>query len=162
MATFTVHVPADIGDPLRRADRTILVREGFNLPAFLFGPLFFVYRRLWLAALAWIAAAVLLGLVARFLDLSPAAGAALAGLLALLSGLEANEIRRNVLARRGYLPRALITGMTRERAERLFFESMAQPFSAPSPHPPAAMGTGRGGGGEPAVIGLFPEPGGAG
>ena len=48
MPVFTVHAPVDAA---RRADsdRFVFVRDGFHFWAFLFGPLWFISHRLWLA-----------------------------------------------------------------------------------------------------------------
>ena len=48
MPVFTVHAPVDA---VRRADsdRFVFVRDGFHFWAFLFGPLWFIWHRLWLA-----------------------------------------------------------------------------------------------------------------
>jgi hypothetical protein len=154
MATFTVHVPPGIADPLLRAERTVFVRDGFSLPAFLFGPVYLLYRRLWLAACAWVAAAVLIGLVVHELDLPGLAGALLVLLICLLTGLEAHETRRNGLNRRGYLLAMLLAGVSRAEGERLFFSAGPPRMPTPRGGPPAPGGEGAGD-----IIGLFPQPG---
>ena len=161
MAVFTVHVPSDVADPLKRADRTVFVRDGFSLAAFLFGPLFLAYRRQWVAALAWCATAALIVFAARALDLSSGDRAGLFGLLALLTGLEANEARRWSLARRGFIPAALFAGVTRENCERFFFGAVAPPFEPPRPVPGRNVSRMGQPAGEGEVIGLFPRPPGA-
>lgn len=158
MPTFTVHVPSGIGDDVERAERTMFVRDSFSLPAFVFGPLFLVYRRLWRAALAWLVAAVALSLLTHVLALSFPVNLLLYLVLAVLVGLEANEARRQALGRRGYIGSGLVTGSTRAMAERTFFMG----------HPATVFGTtpGRAGGALPGssdpadrrVIGLFPAP----
>lgn len=159
MATYTVYVPAGIGDPGRRAEQTIFVREDFSLAAFVFGPLYLLYRRLWLATLVWLAAALALALASEALGLSSLSRVALFGLLALLTGCEAGTIRQRGLTRRGYDQAALLTGLTREQAERAFFGrdgARSPPRSAPAP---SAGPDHRGMAGPPEVIGLFPLPG---
>ena len=158
MATFTVHVPPGVGDGAARADRTVFVREGFCLAAFLFGPVFLIYRGLWLATCAWVVAAAALGFLSHALDLPGLPGALLFLVLAVLTGLEAGEARRRSLGRRGYIAAAVLAGVTREAGEKLFFgrsgASMGPDIpgvSAPRRVPPAT--------GRPAVIGLFPMPG---
>ena len=60
MRSYTLHLPADArpGESLG-LDRALLVRDGFSWPAFAFTVLWFLFHRLWLAALL-----VLVGLVA--------------------------------------------------------------------------------------------------
>ena len=167
MPTFTVHVPSGIEDSVERAERTIFVREGFSLPAFVFGPLFLAYRRLWRAALAWLVAAIALWGLAHVLALPVAFTLLLFLVLAVLVGLEANEAQRQALGRRGYIGSALVTGSTRSTVERTFFAG----WSATGLGAATGLGVaaGRAGGGglaasDPAgtgprqVIGLFPQP----
>ena len=152
MAVFTVHVPPGATNATRRADGTIFVKEGFSLPAFLFGPLFLVYRRLWLATLGWCVLALLLGALAQVLHLPAPAQAAMFFLLALLTGLEASTFRQGALGRRGYIFAALLACPTREHAERAFFqgEGLRVPPHRPAPGSKTA---------DTDVIGLFPSAG---
>lgn len=120
MATYTVYVPLS-GGANRRADRTVFVREGFSLAAFVFGPFYLISQRLWLAAFGWIVAAVLLAGLGHALVLSPPQVAVLFGLLGLLTGLEASVLRQFGLARRGYILSALLTAPRPEQAERGYF-----------------------------------------
>ena len=55
MAIFTVHVPNNRDDAFSRAERTVFVRDGFSVAAFLFGPLYLLRFGAWVAAAAWIA-----------------------------------------------------------------------------------------------------------
>lgn len=157
MPTFTVHVPPGVDDDAARADRTVFVRDGFDWAAFLFGPLALLYRGLWRAALAWtLAAAALLGLAVG-VGLADGARLALYLVLAILTGLEAGEARRRALARAGYIGAAVLAGVTREAGERSYFRS-GPASGAPGvlkPRPGVPPDTGR-----PAVLGLFPMPGG--
>ncbi len=154
MPTYTVHVPSGVADDVARADETVLVREGFDWGAFLFGPLALLYRGLWLAALVWVVAGAALFAVASLTGLGFGSRLALSLVLAVLTGLEAADQRRRALGRAGFIPAALVSGATREAAERLFFGGAA-PLQEPVLHRPAA----RAGGPRP-VIGLFPGRGG--
>lgn len=155
MATYMVYVPMDIGDPVRRADRTIFVRDGFSRAAFVFGPLYLLYRRLWLAAIGWLVVATALAFGVHALNLAPGAVAALFGLLALLTGYEAGTMRQAGLRRRGYAFAALLAGLPRPQAERAFFAGEgADPLSsrrAAAIGSPDAVEP-------PAIIGSFPNP----
>ena len=159
MATYTVYVPLGGGES-RRADRTIFIREGFSVAAFVFGPLYLLYRRLWLAAFGWIVAAALVVALVRALDLSPLQLTALVFLLALLTGFEATVLRQFGMKRRGYHAAALATRPTLEQAERAFFsgESLPDlPIRAPIGEIwPERIAPSR----PPEVIGSFPQAGG--
>lgn len=152
MAIFTVHVPADVTDATKRAERTIFVREGFSVPAFLFGPLLLLYRRLWLAAIGWCVLAVLLGALARVLHLPAFSTFVLFFLLALMTGLEASTVRQAALRRRGYIFAALLASPTRDDAERAFFRGEGTRPPAPRPVAPVKPL-------DTEVIGLFPHAG---
>ena len=155
MSTFTVHVPSGVADHAARADGTVFVREGFAWGAFLLGPLALLYRGLWLATAAWVAAAAFLFALAALTDLGFGPRFLLYLVLAALTGLEAGDGRRRALARAGFIPAALVSGATRDAAERLFFGGSSAALMGPVPHRPAA----RAGGPRP-VIGLFPSSGG--
>ena len=160
MPTYTVHVPSGLEDDVERAERTIFVREGFSLPAFVFGPLFLAYRGLWRATLVWFGATIAISGLTHVLALPIPVTLLLFLVLAVLVGLEAGEARRQALGRRGYIGSALITGATRSTVERTFFvDSSATGFG---------IAAGRGGVSRPPsnpagtgprhVIGLFPRP----
>ena len=157
MSTFTVHVPSGIADDAARAERTVLVREGFDWPAFLLGPLPLIVRGLWRAALLWALAALALFALASAFGLGAVPRALIYLVLAVLTGLEAAEARRRALGRAGFIPAALVCGVTREAGERMFFggtSALSEPL-APRPGTLVRRGAGR-----PGVIGLFPPPGG--
>jgi hypothetical protein len=82
-----------------RPDRApVLVREGFSLGAFLFGPLWLALHRAWIPAILFLAASVLI--VTR--TQPPAATVLLLGEMALL-GLSGRDLVRWSLGRRGYV-----------------------------------------------------------
>lgn len=156
MSTFTVHVPPGVEDAALRAERTVFVREGFDWPAFLLGPLALLYRGLWRTALAWLVAGLALFALASGLGLGALPRAGLYLVLASLTGLEAAEARRRALGRAGFIPAALLSGVTREAGERQFFAG-AVPLAAPFAHRPGTIPQAR-----PratGVVGLFPRPG---
>ena len=169
MRVYSVHEPPVRGpDPLPDAERFIFVRDGFYFCAFLFAPLWMIWRRMWLVLVGYVivSAAVETALVA--LGASATLVSVVALLVSLLVGLEASTLRRFSLNRRGWRNVGIISGDDLEDAERRFFETWvhelptpaalpaAQPPAPPpapggSAPPPAAQG--------PGVIGLFPEPG---
>ena len=94
-----------------------LVSEHFSFPAFLFAPVWLLVQGAWLGFLAWVV--VVAGGIAAGLFLLP--GSALPVLTVIGAGLhvglEAGEIRRDRLARRGRPAIGVVMGETRADAE---------------------------------------------
>jgi Protein of unknown function (DUF2628) len=157
MAVYTVHEPRRRDDDaLAHTERFVFVRDGFSWPAFLFGPLWMLRHRLWLALLLYLVVVVGLGAGLR------AAGAgdaviAVGLLLALLVGFEASSLRRYGLGRRKWTRLGVVVGDDLESAERRFFDAWSnQPVRRPAAAPPAGPVAP---GSSAHIIGLFPEPG---
>ncbi|QCK85318.1 DUF2628 domain-containing protein [Phreatobacter aquaticus] len=155
---FTVHLPPP--RPGRDPDTAIqFVADRFHWSAFLLPSVYFLWHFMWLTAFVYILlfAAVAVGLAA--LGLAPMASLGIAVLLSLLVGLEAPQLRRRSLARRGYMEQAVVVAETQAAAERRYFAERASamaplpasfggpPMAAPYAAPVAGSG----------IIGLFPE-----
>ncbi len=169
MAIYTVlaPVPKDGGSLPADPMALVFVKEGFAWPAFLFAGLWLIYRRLWLVLVGYFVVAFALSAVAGQIGGPLPFFAILA--LHFLFALEANELRRWTLARRGFRLIGLAEGRGQEEAEiRYFSENEAEvPVSPLPPVPPippvpplprlprvpsAEAGE---------VVGLFPAPGAA-
>ncbi|HZS65422.1 MAG TPA: DUF2628 domain-containing protein [Xanthobacteraceae bacterium] len=158
MPVYTVHQPPPRKDEVAAApERFAFVRDGFYFWAFLFGPFWMLWRRLWLVTLIYVAAVTALETGMWALRLPEAARAVVSFLLALLIGFEAGTLRRWTLARRGWNDAGIVVGDDLEAAERRFFAawheqpaSPAAPRAGEAPMPKADDG---------AIIGLFPQPG---
>ena len=153
MRSYTLHLPIDArpGESIG-LDRAVLVPDGFAWPAFAFGVLWFLFHRLWIAALIVLAGFLALAGIGHLLGL-PAGIATLVTLLASwLVGLEASSLRRWTLARRGWPARDAVIAATPEEAEaralNRWLDSSAAAPRAPFPAGPTRRT-------EP-VIGLFP------
>jgi hypothetical protein len=161
MKVFTVHEPAGLkGRSAAAARRVVFVKEGFSWPAFLVAPLWLVYQRMWWVLLGLLAVGVALAGLERWLRLDSSLTTFVEIALLLLFALEANNLRRWNLRRRGYRLRAVVTGRDREECERRFFatwlaEMPAEPERAVSRTVPPAVAHR-----STSVIGMFPEPGG--
>jgi hypothetical protein len=156
MAAFAVfEPPVRAGRPAAdHAERFVFLRERFNWAAFLVGPLWMIWRRLWLVLIIYL---VVLGLVEfglRRLGIASQARFTVYFLIALLVGIEAVSMRRWTLLRRGWRDRGIVIADDLEMAERRFFDSWSAESATPPPPPPYAPVSSAG------VIGLFPEPGG--
>jgi xanthosine utilization system XapX-like protein len=132
MPIFTIHVPDSAPDLLTRADRTVFVREGFSLRAFLFGLLFLLWHRLWIATAVWVT--LLLALGAAWLALHPPAFVmvALVGLMHLYLGAESADLVRSAFERRGLPMRDLVSAASLGDAEVVYFGREPVAEAAPS------------------------------
>jgi len=164
MPAYTVHEPPprDGDDPAAATDRFVFVRDKFSMWAFLFAPLWMVWRRLWLVLLLYIVA--MLALQAGLWALGVPGGVrfAVVTLVNLLIGFEAATLRRWTLTRRRWISHGVVVADDEESAERRFFDAWmvrdARPLSpamasAVSTHAPYRTAAD-----PPDVIGLFPEP----
>jgi hypothetical protein len=162
MSVYTVLEPQkQIGSAVERADRFVFIREGFTWSAFLFAPLWLVCRRLWLAFFAYAVLVVAVEVALRFAGVGPGGQIAVGALIALLVGLEAANLRRWTLVRRGWQELGAVIADDRDEAERRFFDAWVETavdtpaagplmqatsiIRPPSPH-------------RRDVVGLFPEP----
>jgi Protein of unknown function (DUF2628) len=156
VAIYTVHVPDDVAGSVERADRTVFVREGFSLWGFVFGWLFLVWHRLWIALAAWVALAGVIAAGWWVLRLPPDPLVAMAVLMHLFVGVEGNDLRRWRLERRRFRLVEIVSGARRDEAEYAYF--FRAPEDAPQRSGPASprfvqRST------IPAVIGMFPDEG---
>ena len=164
MFVYTVYEPPQrSADDAAEAERFKFVRDGFSVWAFLLGPLWMLWHRLWLVLVCYL---VLMGIV----DTTMATIGASRGLIflvdlliAVLVGLEASTLRRFTLSRRGWRYIGVASGADGEAAEQHFFDAWVRNASektlarklTPLPQPLAVPRVPR----APGVIGLFPEPG---
>jgi hypothetical protein len=163
MPAYTVHEPParDSDDDAAAADRFVFVRDGFSMWAFLFSPLWMIWRRLWLVLLLYIVliAALQAGLWA--LGASGLVKFIVGVLVALLIGFEAPSLRRWTFARRGWFNHGVVVADSEESAERRFFDAWvgretrapAANLAGANPQTPYRTAAD-----PPDVIGLFPEP----
>ena len=172
MPVYTVHAPVTNGAGIAVIERFAFVRDGFHFWAAVFGPLWLVWHRLWLALIGWIAVMIAIDVGIARLGASGTAIFLANLLIALLMGFEASSIRRWTLSRRHWRQFDIVVARNKETAERRFFDRWAakqrvindqaavdrgappptrdipgQAFSQPPPLP------------RNEIIGLFPEPG---
>ena len=171
MALFTVHLPPEAERSEATADRIRFVRDGFSVWALLLPLPWILVNRLWLVLLGWLAAiAALEGLT---LAAGEAAGAVAAALFSIWFAMEARDLKRWTLDRRGWRLAAVVEGGDLDIVERRFFAAWlsTDPAWDGSPGGPAAPvvreaprrsapWTPTGGTGHGSAIGLFPGAGG--
>ena len=123
-------------------DRFIFLRERFSLAAFLLGPLWMIWRRMWLVLIIYLVATSVIELGLRRLGIPIAARTTVYFLLQLLVALEAANLRRWTLLRRGWRDRGIVFGDDLELAERRFFSaSPTSPSIAPEHMQPSSEET---------------------
>jgi hypothetical protein len=163
MAVYTVHQPPRRKDGTAPdPDRFVLVRDGFYFWAFLFGPLWMIWRRLWLVLVLFVAAMIGLGLALQASGAPVSVRALAIVAVALLVGLEAATLRRWTFARRGWINIGVVVGDDLESAERRFFaywieSGGAVPQGAAGKSQTASPRMAKDS--APDVVGLFPQPG---
>jgi hypothetical protein len=176
MPVYTVHAPVGTDVSIVATDRFTFVRDGFHFWAMVFGPLWLLAHRLWLALLGWIVAMVAIDLGITALGAGGMAVLLANSLIALLTGFEAASLQRWTLSRGNWRELDVVVGDDEESAERRFFDRWTarqrglsndqwaterggppptrdipgQPFSKP---PPLEQSE---------IIGLFPQPGASG
>jgi hypothetical protein len=157
MTVFTVHQPSPRkNEEAAPPERFTFVRDGFYVWAFLLGPLWMLWHRLWLVLVIYLAGTAAIQVALWALGVSGAVKFAVGILIGILIGCEAGTLRRWSLRRRWNV--GLVVAPNQETAERRFFESWSADAASPPPAaaaPPQSMRMP-----EPApdVIGLFPEP----
>jgi uncharacterized protein (DUF58 family) len=160
MAVYTVHEPLPrkneaSADP----ERFTFVRDGFYFWAFLLGPLWMLWRRLWLATLIYFAISIGLQIGLWAFGVANSVQFFLWFLLALLIGFEAGTLRRLTLTRRGWKNLGVVVGEDLETAERRFFATWTPQIPAIRPTPTAQSPGSFPRPGDGQIIGLFPQPG---
>ena len=163
MPVYTVHGP--ISDTARPSfDRIAFVRDGFAVWAFVLGPLWLIWHRLWWALLGYIGVVAVVMLTMAALGLPAETRMLVNLLLALLIGLEAASLRRWTLSRRRWRQLDVVAAEDHDAAERRFFDRWTGILHDAQPHDRGAPPPSR----SPSlrapredIIGLFPQPGGS-
>jgi len=154
MRSYTFHPPADArpGEP-HGLERAVLVPDGFSWTAFVFGALWFLYHRLWIAALVVIAGLAAALVAGWLLGLAPGAITVVLLLLHLLIGLEASSLRRWTLQRSGRPARDAFLAANATEAEMKALARWLDPDRTPPVPvaPPSATARAAG-----PIVGLYP------
>lgn len=120
MRVYSVEMrPAAAGDP-----DVALVKEGFSWAAFFFGPLWFLWHRLWVALILYIATNALIGIAMTVFEANELQQLFIVLAFTLLVGWHANDFRRWTLRRHGYVCRDIVAAHDLDEAERRLFEKL--------------------------------------
>jgi hypothetical protein len=166
MSVYTVHEPPQrMADDSVNAERFAFVRDGFSFWAFLLGPLWMLWHRMWLVLLGYLVVSGVLETLVKAAGASAAVVSLIGLLISFLVGLEAGTLRRFALGRRGWSNVGVVSGDDVEDAERRFFDAWVRRTTPRSDALPASAPPALGAAPPPRmphpsdVVGLFPEPG---
>lgn len=112
---YTVHLQAG-GDP-------VLVKQGFNWPAFFVAVPWALFHRMWWVAAVLVVLQIVLAAVFVSLGLSEVQQTIISLVLAIVIGFTADELRCLTLEGRGYSLADVIVEQNRDRALRRFLEA---------------------------------------
>lgn len=168
MIAYTIHEPAEPpADLAARADATEFIKEGIAWWALFVPVLWLLYHRMWLELVGFIVVLLLVDLVLALAGFGNAAAGWSTLVLSLILALQANDLRRWRLARRGFRTVGAVTGKDRIECELKYFAAWPE-IPELQEERPAGGGPARQGGGfrlrenrqgDDEVIGLFPDPG---
>ncbi|MGD9867731.1 MAG: DUF2628 domain-containing protein [Hyphomicrobiales bacterium] len=160
MIAYTVHEPERLPGKLEeRADRLRLVKEGFSWPALFVPVLWLLYHRMWLALIGFVAVLVLAEMGLSALGAGDAVGGWAGILIGLLFALNANDLRRWTLGRRGYRMTGAVVGRDTTECEYKLFAAWERETPVPrSPPEGRAAPVPAKSAGEGPVIGFLDDP----
>ncbi len=170
MTIYTVHLPTEpADDSMSRLMKLELVKDGFHWLALIFPLLWLLFNRIWWGLLAYIVLVIAVLFGGKALGLDDGTIGALELLMGVFLGLVASDLKSWQLARRGLPTVDVVSGTTKEEAERRFLDrwnaatgsTAAAPPRAPSPPARPLAGQIVGSTAGQPVLGLFPESGGA-
>jgi hypothetical protein len=153
MAIYAFHSPALDRDTASALESTTVLRLGFAPWGFVFGPIWLLAKRLWLALGAWILGAAVVGFAVSWGLLRPDTAVILYWLAALFIGIDGRTLQGWALARRGSPLADIVAAGSSESAEREFFaRALAAPARGAASVGPAPSSAQE-------IIGLFPRAG---
>ncbi|MGJ0506950.1 MAG: DUF2628 domain-containing protein [Methylocystis sp.] len=124
MTSFTVHLPPTAPGERPAAEKIVFLRDGFSTWAFVFGPLWFMWKRAWLPALLWALVLAAVAGAGALLKI-PVDAMSFAGLaVSLFLGFEGGRILAWSLHRRGFVESDVVIGENEEEAEVVYFERL--------------------------------------
>ena len=126
MPVYTVHAPGASGADLRSTDKFAFVRDGFHFWAAVFGPLWLIWHRLWLALIGWIIAIVALELALIRLGVGSGAIFFANVIVAILMGFEAASLQRWTFTWHHWRQLDVVVADDEETAEFSMLESLRE------------------------------------
>ena len=99
----------------------VLIAEGFNWAALIFGPIWALWHGLWRSATVLLLIGVAIGGLGAVAGVAPNGVSLLQILVQIGLGLWGNDLRRAALARRGYVERAVVAGRNEGEAQYRYY-----------------------------------------
>jgi len=115
---YTVHLLEDASD-----DGLVLVKEGFSWPAFFVAIPWALFHRMWWVAGALMALHIAMAILFKVTALGEAGQGVISFALAVAIGFAADELRRNVLTKRGYSLEDIVIEQNTDRATQRFLDA---------------------------------------
>ena len=132
MPTFTVHEPPPRkNESVASPERFVFVRDGFHFWAFLLPPLWFLFRRLWVALILYLIVSVALEFGMSWAKVPSGWRIVVELMLGIVIGLEAATIQRWTLARRKWKTLGFVVAEDAELAERRFLGAWTPRVASP-------------------------------
>ena len=104
----------------------VLIAEGFNRFALIFGPFCALWHGMWRTAIVLVVIGIAIGGLGTLFGVTPDVVTVFQILVQIGLGLWGNDLRRAALARqRGYVERAIVCGRNQEEAEQRYFTTVA-------------------------------------
>src|SRR5579871_2205442 len=120
---------------IEHADRFMFLADRFSLGAFLLGPLWMIWRRLWVVLIVYLVGVGLVGYGLWRLGIDWTGSAVVFGLIHLLLGLEATSLVRWTRVRHGWRECGIVIADDLDLAERRFFDNQAALRAVAKPNP---------------------------
>ncbi len=123
VATYTVHESPDSdSDRVDRGVEMEFVKDGFSWLTAICPPLGFIANGIWLMAIAYLAAAALLGYLLQALKVDPGWIGIIFLAINIYLGFEVSSLKRWMLDQKGWEMVGVVNGKTMAECERRFFE----------------------------------------
>jgi len=103
----------------------VLIAEGFNWPALIFGPFWALWHGMWRTVIVLLVIGAAMGGASALAGLTPDAVSVFQFLVQIGLGLWGNDLRRAALARRGYVERTVVAGRDEVEAEHRYLTTVA-------------------------------------
>lgn len=100
-----------------------LVREGFSWPAFLLGPFWLLWHRMWWVFLGYVLVNIGLGALSWAFSLGDLHNSILTLAFSIVFAMHANDLRRWSLRRANYRFAGVVTGRNLRAAEQRLFDT---------------------------------------
>jgi hypothetical protein len=138
--SYSVHEPPHTAaDRVERAEALEFVKDGFEFPAFVLPPFWMASRGIWLGALAYAAAAIVVFASAAWLGVATLWPALAMLVVHLIVGAEADELHRSHLEASGWSTVGHVTGTGALDCERRFYDQWLPSAPMTRPAKPVAL-----------------------